>query len=288
MHGQRARAGRWNRMLPMLLLALAVVHALPAQSRRVEGTWEAATAAGSKITLVLRQDGRRVTGTLSGNGAQFAVEGELEAEATFYGTVRSRDGALFIAAELDGASLGVGLAEMNAAGVPDLRNAQQIRMQRVTTAGGAGTSSAGGGVPSGGGAAGAGGAAPAGPPASAPAAGLAPTPADRQLADLLISSVWCNLQYSQQMGATTVERVVFGRDGRIASRTQRESAVNNSQGSYYGLGTDAVQGWWRVRGAQLQLSQDGQAYAAVPLNVSRNSNGYPIITTNNKEYYQCQ
>ncbi len=279
------RAVRWLAVVGLLWSSTAAT--IGAQAPRVEGTWEAATPSGGKITLVLQQSGSRVTGTLSGNGAQFAVEAEFGADGGFYGTARGRDGSLVIGGELDGAALGLALAELTAAGVPDMRSAQELRMQRVS-AGGATPSTTGPGTAASAAPGASGTAAPRGGASAAPPANaLAATPADRQLADLLVSSMWCNLQYSQQMGATTVERVVFGRDGRIASRTQRESAVNNSQGSYYGLGTDAVQGYWRVQGGRLQLSQDGRNYEPVPLTVSRNSNGYPIITTNNKEYYQC-
>lgn len=95
------------------------------------------------------------------------------------------------------------------------------------------------------------------------------------------------MRYSQAMGATTTERVVFSRDGRVVSRTQRESAVNNSEGSYYGNSTDGEQGFWRVQNGNLMLSADGMNFQPAPITVTRNSNGYPIITTGGKEYNQC-
>lgn len=277
------------------LLLLGLVGPVRAQGTDFVGQWEAAAPNGGKITLQLRQEGRRLSGTLSGNGATFTVEAELGPDGGFYGTARSTAGSLFIGGERSGPQLGIALAELNAAGMPDLRNAQELRMSRVAStadaasAPGAGSGSGSGkGAPSGGARAPATSVpAPAAPTTSAGANAIAVTPADQQLAQLLTSSPWCHLQYSQQMGATTVERVVFSRDGRVVSRTQRESAVNNREGSYYGNSTDGSQGFWRVRSGNLMLSADGANFQPQALAVSRNSNGYPIITAGSKEYYQC-
>lgn len=275
------------------LVGMAMVGDAHAQGRTpvaapagFNGSWQAPTPAGGALTLVLTQSGAQIRGTLSGNGAQFEVEAQLGADGGFYGTARSRAGTLFIGGELQGDQLGLALAEMTAQGVPDMRTAQEVRMTRAATGAAAGTAAgaAGGASPS---------TAPSAPSAAGSGAAgaarseLAATPADQQVAQLLLSSPWCTMQYSQQMGATTVERVTFGRDGRFASRTQRESAVNNSQGSYYGNSSDGVQGMWRVQGGNLMLSADGQRFEATPLQISRNSNGYPIVTAAGKEYYQC-
>jgi hypothetical protein len=260
--------------------------ATPASAGGFAGTWEARTPAGGTLTLVLTQQGTQVRGTLSGNGLQFEVEAQVGADGGFYGTARGRDGTLFIGGETDGAQLGLALAELTAAGVPDPRTAQELRMTRAAAGAGAGSASAAAGsgsAASGGAGAGAG----AGAATGRGDASLAATPQDQQIATLLMSSPWCNMRYAQQMGATTIERVTFTRDGRFASRTQRESAVNNSQGSYYGNSTDGAGGFWRVQNGNLMLSADGQRFEAAPLQISRNSNGYPIVTAAGKEYYQC-
>lgn len=259
--------------------------AAPAASGGFGGTWEAVTPSGGTVTLALTQQGQQIRGTLSGNGMQFDVEAQLGADGGFYGTARSRDGSLFIGGELDGAQLGLALAELTAAGVPDTRTAQELRMSRAGAASSAGAQ-AGAAMPP----TPKGGAVASAPPSAAAGAGpssLASTPQDQQIATLLMSSPWCNMRYSQQMGATTVERVTFARDWRFASRTSRESAVNNSQGSYYGNSSDGVDGFWRVQNANLLLSADGQRFEATPLQITRNSNGYPIITAAGKEYNKC-
>lgn len=212
---------------------------------------------------MLRQEGRRVTGTLSGNGATFTVEAEIADDGGFYGSARAREGALFIGGERQGAALGLALADLNSAGLPDLRSAQELRLTRSSAVAAAPSAPATPATP---GAAaapanpanpsvGAGGSGAAGTPAS-----LGTTPADQQIAQLLLSSPWCYLQYSQQMGATTTERVVFSRDGRVSSGSQRESAVNNQYGSYYGRSTDGSQGFWRVQNGNLMLSADGRTF----------------------------
>lgn len=260
-----------RRVVALVLVLFAV--AGQAEAQGFAGSWEFSAPNGTKVSLVLRQDGRRVLGSLSGNGSRFEVEAEVAADGLFYGTARAQAGTLFIGGELNGEQLGVALAEMTAAGVPDMRSAQEMRMQRVSAA-----------------------TADASPPSSGkgaargnPAGGNAPasSPIDQQLTQLLISSPWCYMRYSQAMGATTTERVVFSRDGRVVSRTQRESAVNNSEGSYYGNSTDGEQGFWRAQNGSLMLSTDGMNFQPAPITVTRNSNGYPIITMGAKEYNQC-
>jgi len=262
-------------VLAVTLLSVTALESVRAQAEGFAGSWEAAAPNGGTISLVLRQEGKRVLGTLSGNGNRFEVEAEIAADGGFYGTARSQAGRLFIGAERSGEQLGVALAELTAAGVPDMRSAQELRMRRVSAVA-SGSAAPSSGKPQ------VGGSAPAGSAATGGG-----SPADQQLTQLLLSSPWCNMRYSQQMGATTIERVVFSRDGRMVSRTQRESAVNNREGSYYGNSADATQGFWRVQNGALMLSADGRAYEPTPVTVSRNSNGYPIVTAAGKEYYQC-
>jgi hypothetical protein len=44
---------------------------------------------------------------------------------------------------------------------------------------------------------------------------------------------------------------------------------------------------WQVQGGQLYLDS-GQGMQPVRMTISRNSNGYPIITADGKEYSQCR
>lgn len=292
---------QWVRALMVAgVMGAVAMGALDAQARPqspppaaggLSGTWQAPTPAGGTVTLVLTQAGQRITGTLSGNGAQFQVEAELGEDGGFYGTARGQGGALFIGGELQEGALGLALAELTADGMPDMRSAQELRMTRAA-AGAVAAAPGSPGVPAGAG--GAPGNAPAGGAAAAPSAGagggvaaLGSTPQDQQIATLLLSSPWCWMSYSQISGTTRTERLAFRQDGRFTSGQQRESAQNNQYGSYYGSGSDGQQGFWKVQSSQLMLSADGQRFEALPLQITRNSNGYPIITANGREYYQC-
>ena len=182
------------------------------------------------------------------------------------------------------------LAELTAAGVPDLSRAQERQLSPASASGGAVASAAPvapapsasapvASAPSA--------ATPSGTPAPS-ARSLGVTAMDQQLVQLLTANAWCYMRYSQQMGSTTTERVVFSTDGRVSSGTGRETAVNNQFGSYYGNSNSGEQDFWRVETGALLLSADGRVYEATPLSVTRNSNGAPIITSGGKEYSRCQ
>lgn len=126
-------------------------------------------------------------------------------------------------------------------------------------------------------------------------------PQDGQVAQLLTSSPWCTFSYSGSAtgtgGTTAQERDVFRQDGTLIVQGGSESSYSGSVNDQYGnetarggtAGSQQSGGTyrWRVDQAVLYLSADGQQWAPVPLQFSHNSNGYPIITANGKEYYQC-
>ena len=139
----------------------------------------------------------------------------------------------------------------------------------------------------------------AAPAVAAPAASGCPAPGNDQLTQLLVSSAWCHFAYSGgSTGGTTVqERVVFAADGRFAQGGGSESSYSGQQRDQYGSQTgawgaggqnsNATQGCWRAESNLLYLTVSGQAYAPLQLQVTRNSNGYPIVNANGKEYYTC-
>jgi hypothetical protein len=95
------------------------------------------------VTLTLRQavDGQ-LTGTMSGNGTEFRVEGMVE-EGVAMGAITSAQGGLLFEATLDGDQLTLTLVEVGAGNVPDYSKARTIVLHR---AGGA-VPPGGGGVP---------------------------------------------------------------------------------------------------------------------------------------------
>lgn len=126
--------------------------------------------------------------------------------------------------------------------------------------------------------------APPGPPpktAPAPAAG-------EPLAQLLISSPWCSFSYAN--GTTRTSRVLFLPDGTWSAGSNRETQWSGPNGSLYGQNASGEAGRWTVKGGQLLMSAPPETpeLTPVPVNVTKNSNGYPIVTADGKEYSQCQ
>jgi hypothetical protein len=133
------------------------------------------------------------------------------------------------------------------------------------------------------------GAGTAGPPA--PKAGgrgsVAATTQDRQLAQFLMSSRWCSFSYSQTSGTSHTERVQYFPNGTVTQSTGGETYNSGQYGTVAGQSRGGRNGMWRVQGGVLMLSEDGQTWSPQPLQVTRNSNGYPIVNSNGKEYSQC-
>lgn len=119
----------------------------------------------------------------------------------------------------------------------------------------------------------------------------APTPkaaGNDQLSRLLMSSAWCWLKYAS--GNTYQERIVFSSNGTWSSNKESEIyGANQYAGtSAHSVGSGGTGGQWGVKGGQLYMSSPEEpALAPVPLQVTQNSNGYPIITADGKEYSSC-
>ena len=110
-----------------------------------------------------------------------------------------------------------------------------------------------------------------------------------QLSQLLMSSAWCWLKYAS--GNTYQERIVFSANGTWSSNKESEIYGSNQYAgtSAHSVGASGAQGQWAVKGGQLYLSDPPETpqLVPVPLQITRNSNGYPIITADGKEYSQC-
>jgi hypothetical protein len=126
-------------------------------------------------------------------------------------------------------------------------------------------------------------------PAVAPRGqGAAPAGND-QLSRLLMSSAWCWLKYAS--GNTYTERIVFAANGTWSSNKESEIYGRNDYAgtSAHAVGAGGETGQWAVKGGQLYMSDPPEApqLVPVPLQVTQNSNGYPILTADGKEYSQC-
>jgi hypothetical protein len=86
-----------------LLLSVVAVHATPQDNANVAGTWEITMAAmqgggggggtPQPQTLTLKQDGTKVSGTISGRGGETPIDGSVSGNTlTFTVTRQGRDG----------------------------------------------------------------------------------------------------------------------------------------------------------------------------------------------------
>ncbi|MEO8634568.1 MAG: hypothetical protein ABI587_04730 [Gemmatimonadales bacterium] len=269
--------------IPGRLAVLLLVLATPASAQQFTGTYTMQAPNGAVLTIALTQvAGGRTTGTLSGNGTVIQLEAKVEEGDLVGQAIMGQTRAMFTA-ELDGMTLIVALIELGQDGAPNLSAAKELRFtrsSRVATAPPAPNST--------------------GPLATTPPRGQAPVPAagggtpqDQQVRQLLLSSPWCSFTYSQTSGATHTSRNVFYADGRLAVNTNAEGGtVNQFGGGNVGTGSVYSQSQggsvvqWQVQGGQLYLDA-GQGMQPVRMSVTRNSNGYPIITADGKEYSQC-
>jgi hypothetical protein len=122
---------------------------------------------------------------------------------------------------------------------------------------------------------------------------------DSQLRQLLLSGPWCHFGYagSSSGGTTTQERVVFHADGTLRQSGGSESSYSGQQHNQYGDNTGAwgatggnqqsASARWKVGGGALGLSEDGANWEFIALQVSLNSEGWPIIDADGKEYFRC-
>lgn len=119
---------------------------------------------------------------------------------------------------------------------------------------------------------------------------------DEPLARLLLSSDWCSFSYSGggggynssgSYGRTSTSRIHLSPDGSYSQSSNSESSSSNADGSVASQGGNGYGGRWQVRSGALYISRDNGQMQPVPLKVTRNSNGYPIITADGTEYMQC-
>jgi hypothetical protein len=107
-----------------------------------------------------------------------------------------------------------------------------------------------------------------------------------QLSRLLLSSNWCWLRYAS--GNTYTQKVHFSANGTWQDYSESDIYVSNSIGTAEATNGRGSGGQWAVKNGQLWLSsQDSPQLQPVPLSITRNSNGAPIITADGREYSMC-
>ena len=126
------------------------------------------------------------------------------------------------------------------------------------------------------------------PPDASGAGSLAASTQDQQIAQLLLGSAWCSFRYSQVSGTSSTERVQFFADGTVAQGSNTDTYSSGRAGTVAGQHAGNRRGRWRVQAGALMLSEDGVNWSATPLQITQNSNGYPIVRADGKEYSQCR
>ncbi len=129
------------------------------------------------------------------------------------------------------------------------------------------------------------------PGAGGPAGAIAATTRDREIVQLLVQHEWCTMSYSGALGSssgtTRYERVVFRGDGSGMRRTSSESSYSNPYGGVASQGQGGERFQWRVQNGVMLYAGEGGGWEQIPLRLSRNSNGYPIVTAGGKDYALC-
>ena len=245
-------------MLRIIGFAIATLVCLPAFAQNYSGTFTTKNEQGGTVTLALKQDGAsNVKGTLTGNNNTFQVDAKATPQGLM-GKISGPQGQLYLMAQFEGANLNVLLAEPLPNGQPNVSSARRI----VFTKAGSG-------------------------PAAKTEKPAAAGGMDGQLTALLTRNAWCGFTYNQHSGTSTRERVVFGANGLVSRSSGAQTYNSGPAGSVAGQYGNSEQGRWKVANGMLHLSQDGMNWAPQPLQVTQNSNGYPIIKSGGKEYMQC-
>jgi len=254
-------------MLRAIAVVFIILFARTALAQGYSGVFDTDSPQGGKVVLQLNQNAsNEVSGVLQANGTTLQVNARVTPEG-LVGIVTGAQGNFYLLGQQDGSGLAVILAEPAADG--QIRPETAVRLAFTRR---------GDGAPR--------------PPSARPAPGAVPAPpaggAGDPLATLLTSSAWCGFTYNKQTGTSTTERVVFHGNGSVARTTGAETYNSGAAGSVAGQYGNGEEGRWRVVNGTLQVSEDGMNWAPLPLQITRNSNGAPIIKADGREYAQCR
>ena len=110
------------------------------------------------------------------------------------------------------------------------------------------------------------------------------------LAQLLLSSAWCTFNYNKISGASSTTRYQFFNNGTYSNSGRSETYSSGRYGTVAGQHDSGGRGQWAVRNGQLYVSNPPEQpdLQPMPVTVSRNSSGYPILNAEGVEYSTCQ
>ena len=110
-----------------------------------------------------------------------------------------------------------------------------------------------------------------------------------QLSRLLLSSAWCSFRYNKVSGTSSTEKYRFFPNGTWNNGGRTETYNSGANGTVAGQYDSQGGGRWEVRGGQLFMSssENPQLQPVEGFSVTQNSNGYPIINADGKEFSSC-
>ena len=265
--------------LAVLAVSIAVA---PLAAQDFTGTYRLNAGGGTTITLTLQQSRTgQITGTLQGN-TSFQVQAQVGANGQFAGYAANQAGRLYLEGVLAGTQLQLAMAEVGADGQPQVATARTVTMDRVAVMGQAAPAAPQGGLLLG--------RRNAPPAQAAPGGQVAPgsgSPQDQQITQLLVRSAWCSFSYNQTTGTTNTERVVYQPDGTGYISSGAETYNSGRSGTVAGQHQGGTPFRWRLQNGVLLATTDGFQWGQFPLQITANSNGYPIVKADGKEYTMC-
>jgi hypothetical protein len=114
------------------------------------------------------------------------------------------------------------------------------------------------------------------------------SPQDAQARQVLTSSAWCSFTYNKVSGTSTTRKVVFRSDGVMTINGGAETYSSGYGGSYAGQSSSGAMMLWKVENLRLLIDQrNGTGFQDIGLTTSKNSNGYPILHADGREYAMC-
>ncbi len=113
-------------------------------------------------------------------------------------------------------------------------------------------------------------------------------PQDAQARQVLTGSAWCSFTYNKVSGTSTTRKVVFRLDGVMTINGGAETYSSGYGGTYGGQSSSGGMMLWKVENLRLLIDQrNGTGFQDIGLTTSKNSNGYPVLHAEGREYTMC-
>lgn len=128
-------------------------------------------------------------------------------------------------------------------------------------------------------------------PAKAEPKAAAPAKAGKdELSQFLLKNAWCSMSFNVKSGYSSKSRAQFFQDGTFSMASQGEGYSSGYGGTMASQSNTGDGGEWKVVSGKLMIknADTGNQWVQQALEITRNSNGSPIIKSGGKEYMVCQ